>query len=387
MERTPPPWPRQLARAAVGCVLLNWALQNPALVGGWLAAAKDLLAPFAVGGALAFVANVPLCFLEQRMSALPRRLRRPMALAFLGLGLVTAGAVLTGGLAPQLAQAAASVKENLPRLWGGFWAWAESQRRRWPVLGRAFALREDQALWEGVQRQLEQQSGSLLGTTVDAAAGAIGALGDLAIGAVLAVYILAQKEALCHRLKQLLLAWLPRRAAQSFWKTAKLTAQTFENFLSGQCLEACILGGLFVPVLWFCHMPYSLLLSLIMGVSSLVPLVGPAAGCLAGALLIACEDPGRAAWFVVLVLALQQLEGNLIYPRVVGGKVGLPSLWVLAAVTLGGKLFGVAGMIVMIPLCAVLYTLLAGATLRRLEEKKAEEADPFAPGEKYAGNS
>ena len=379
MEKQPQPWYQVLARTAVFCVLLNWALQNPALAGRWLAAVQRLAAPFAVGAALAFVINVPLCCIEARMDGLPPRLRRPMALTFLGLFLIILLSAVVGVLAPQLRLTILSLQENLPQMWDRFWQWAEVQRRHWPFLGELLSLREDQALWEAVRRQIEGQSRSLLNTTVDAAAGALSALANLGIGAVLAIYILAQKESLCHKCKMVLLAWLPRPAARRIWETGKLAAQTFAAFLSGQCLEACILGGMFAVTLWVCHMPYALFISLLIAVSALVPIVGSVFGCLAGALLIACEDPVQAAWFVVLFLALQQIEGNLIYPRVVGGKVGLPSLWVLAAVTVGGKLFGVPGMIIMIPLCAVAYTLASGATLQKLRQKQQEEQDPFRP--------
>ena len=373
MTKEPLPWQHFLARTALGCVLLNWVLQNPALVGRWLAALRGLAAPFAAGAALAFVANVPLCAIERRMNGLPPRLRRPLALVFLGLLLVILVSAVTGIIAPQLRETVLTLREKLPVVWDRFWLWAEQQRQRWPVLGEMFRLQEDQALWEGVRRELEMRDRDLLDTTVDAAAGAVGALADLGIGAVLAVYILARKERLCHQLKLVLWAWLPRRTARALWETGRLTARTFAAFLSGQCLEACILGGLFALTLWFCHMPYAVFISVLIGFGALVPIVGSVFGCLAGAVLIACEDPVQALWFVGLFLALQQIEGNLIYPRVVGGKVGLPSLWVLAAVTLGGRLLGIAGMMGMIPLCSVLYTLAAQATHRRLNGQKPWE--------------
>ena len=377
MEKEPRPWYQVLARTAVFCVLLNWALQNPAQAGRWLTAVQRLAAPFAVGAALAFVINVPLCCIEARLDGLPKKMRRPMALTFLGLFLVILLSAVVGVLAPQLRRTVLSLQENLPLMWDRFWLWAEAQRQHWPFLGELLSLREDQALWEAVRRQMEGQSRSLLDTTVDAATGALSALANLGIGAVLAVYILAQKESLCHKLKMVLRAWLPRRTARRIWDTAKLAAQTFAAFLSGQCLEACILGGMFAVMLWICHMPYALLISLLIAIGALVPIVGSVFGCLAGVLLIACEDPVQAAWFVVIFLALQQIEGNLIYPRVVGSKVGLPSLWVLAAVTVGGKLFGIPGMIIMIPLCSVAYTLAAGATLQKLRCRQQQEEDPF----------
>lgn len=136
-----------------------------------------------------------------------------MALTFLGLFLIILLSAVVGVLAPQLRFTLLSLQENLPQMWDRFWQWAEVQRRHWPFLGELLSLREDQALWEAVRRQIEGQSRSLLNTTVDAAAGALNALANLGIGAVLAIYILAQKESLCHKCKMVLLAWLPRPAA------------------------------------------------------------------------------------------------------------------------------------------------------------------------------
>lgn len=149
----------------------------------------------------------------------------------------------------------------------------------------------------------------------------------------------------------------PERSADRALGVLRLAGRTFSSFLSGQCLEACILGTLFVVAMTICRLPYALLVGVLIALTALIPIVGAFIGCGVGALLIAISDPWKAVGFVVLFLLLQQLEGNLIYPHVVGSSVGLPSIWVLAAVTLGGKLMGIAGMLFFIPLCSVLYAL------------------------------
>ena len=153
----------------------------------------------------------------------------------------------------------------------------------------------------------------------------------------------------------------------------RLTNVTFSNFISGQCLEACILGTLFVVAMTLVRLPYALLVGVLIALTALIPIVGAFIGCVVGALLIAVTSPVQALAFVVLFLVLQQVEGNLIYPHVVGNSVGLPSIWVLAAVTVGGGLMGVVGMLVFIPLCSVLYALFRDYVKNQLAEKRVPE--------------
>ena len=168
----------------------------------------------------------------------------------------------------------------------------------------------------------------------------------------------------------MLYALLPPDGADRALEILRLANRTFSSFLSGQCLEAVILGTLFVVAMTVCRMPYALLVGVLIALTALIPIVGAFIGCGVGALLIAITDPWKALAFVVLFLVLQQIEGNLIYPHVVGSSVGLPSIWVLAAVTLGGKLMGVAGMLFFIPLCSVLYALFRDFVKARLAKKQ-----------------
>ena len=162
---------------------------------------------------------------------------------------------------------------------------------------------------------------------------------------------------------------------------ARLTNHTFSKFLSGQCLEACILGSLFAVGMLLCRMPYVTLISVLVAVTALIPVFGAFIGCFVGAFLILVQNPIQAVWFVVLFLCIQQIEGNLIYPKVVGNSVGLPGIWVLMAVTIGGSAMGVVGMLVMIPACSVIYSLLRTATRRKLREKGVDREKylPEAP--------
>ena len=199
--------------------------------------------------------------------------------------------------------------------------------------------------------------------------GVVSGVSTFVISLIFSFYVLLQKEKLGRQGRQVIYGLLPLRQADRTLDVLRLSGRTFSSFLSGQCLEACILGTLFVAAMTIFRMPYALLVGVLIALTALIPIVGAFIGCAVGALLIAIDDPWKALWFIVLFLVLQQIEGNLIYPHVVGSSVGLPSIWVLAAVTLGGKLMGITGMLFFIPLCSVIYALFRSYVKNRLVSK------------------
>ena len=203
--------------------------------------------------------------------------------------------------------------------------------------------------------------GRFTGSDALAAVGSTGSLNNLIInffiGFVFAIYILLSKEKLGGQGKQILYALLSEKKADKVLEVCSISYRVFSRFLSGQCLEACILGALFVITMTIFRLPYAMLIGVLIGFCALIPIVGAFIGCGVGLFLILMVSPMKALVFLILFLVLQQLEGNLIYPKVVGNSVGLPSIWVLAAVTIGGNLMGVAGMLIFIPLCSVVYIL------------------------------
>ena len=164
-------------------------------------------------------------------------------------------------------------------------------------------------------------------------------------------------------------AVLPVKIAEKLDYVARITRESFSQFLTGQTLDALILGGMFFIVMTIFKFPYALMISIIIAISAVIPLVGSFFGLLIGAFLIFVESPKMAGFFIILFLVLQQVEGNLIYPKVVGKASGLSSVWTLAAVTLGGSLMGIVGIILFVPMFSVIQTLLVEYTEDQLEEK------------------
>ena len=207
---------------------------------------------------------------------------------------------------------------------------------------------------------------------IGAISGFFSGITNFFIGFVFSVYVLFQKEKLASQCKKLMYVCMPESRADKIIEVLRLTNTTFSNFLSGQCLEACILGTMFVITLSILRMPYALLIGIIIAVTALIPIVGAFIGCIVGVILIMMTSPIKALIFIGVFLILQQIEGNLIYPHVVGSSVGLPGIWVLVAVTIGGNLFGIMGMLTFIPISSVCYALLRTYVNRKVEEKEID---------------
>lgn len=219
---------------------------------------------------------------------------------------------------------------------------------------------------------VENSSGDILNGGVKAVSGLLSGITNFIIGFIFAIYVLMQKEVLFQQFLKVLYAFSDRRKADRTLDILSLSHKTFASFVSGQCLEALILGTLFLISMSIMQLPYALLISMFITVCALIPIVGSFMGCAFGVLLILMDSPTKALLFLIWFLILQQIEGNLIYPHVVGSSVGLPGIWVLVSVTIGGALFGVVGMLIFIPLVSVIYSLFRYEVNNRLFDKKID---------------
>lgn len=361
-----------------GGVAFYCALQNLDVVWGAVRGLLGILAPFLLGGALAFVLNVPMRAIERHLLQNSRRgakLRRPLALVLTLLAVLGVLALASLVIGPGIADAVMSIIREIPaafdRLQKQLNGLAESLAAYLPMIQEWLAgVNID---WESLSRRVLEYAQALGSGIVSSGGGFIGGVvsgvSTFVIGLIFSFYILLQKEKLSRHGRQVIYGLLPLRQADRTLEILRLASRTFSSFLSGQCLEACILGTLFAVAMTIFRMPYALLVGVLIALTALIPIVGAFIGCAVGALLIAIDDPWKALWFIVLFLVLQQIEGNLIYPHVVGSSVGLPSIWVLAAVTLGGKLMGITGMLFFIPLCSVIYALFRSYVKNRLVSK------------------
>ena len=372
-------WNRQTVKSLLlvvcGGVAFYCGLQHLGVVAGAVAWLLGILSPFVLGGGIAFVLNVPMRAIERHLFPNRRRLtrlRRPLALV---LTLVALTGVLTLAfcvIGPGIKDAVMSIAAQVPDAFDRLYQRLLGLEQYLPQIKD---LVGDLAIdWKSLSQKAlslaQSWGGSLISSGGGLMVGVVSGVSTFVIGLIFSFYILLQKEKLARQGRQVLYGLLPLKQADRALEVLRLAERTFSNFLSGQCVEACILGTLFVIAMTIFRMPYALLVGVLIALTALIPIVGAFIGCAVGALLIAITDPWKALAFIILFLVLQQIEGNLIYPHVVGSSVGLPSIWVLAAVTLGGKLMGVGGMLFFIPLCSVLYALFRDFVKGRLAEKK-----------------
>ena len=372
-------WNRQTVKSLLlvvcGGVAFYCGLQHLGVVAGAVVWLLGILSPFVLGGAIAFVLNVPMRAIERHLFPNRRqltRLRRPLALV---LTLVALTGVLTLAfcvIGPGIKDAVMSIAAQVPDAFDRLYQRLLGLEQYLPQIKD---LVGDLAIdWKSLSQKAlslaQSWGGSLISSGGGLMVGVVSGVSTFVIGLIFSFYILLQKEKLARQGRQVLYGLLPLKQADRALEVLRLAERTFSNFLSGQCVEACILGTLFVIAMTIFRMPYALLVGVLIALTALIPIVGAFIGCAVGALLIAITDPWKALAFIILFLVLQQIEGNLIYPHVVGSSVGLPSIWVLAAVTLGGKLMGVGGMLFFIPLCSVLYALFRDFVKGRLAEKK-----------------
>ncbi len=335
--------------------------------------------PFALGGAIAFILNVPMTalehwlFPEEKMgkSKLKRKLARPLSMILAILLVIGVIALVIFVVLPELGTTVvglgASVEAFLPKA------------QEW--LEDIFQNNEQIVAWiEGLELNWEKTvetawnffrsgAGSVLSSTMTVAKTIISAVTNFFIGFVFACYVLLQKEKLGEQSRKLLRAIFPKKQVEYILHVCSLSHRTFSSFITGQCMEAVILGAMFFVAMSILRFPYALLVGVLVAFTALIPIFGAFIGCVVGAFLILMVSPAQALGFIVLFQVLQQIEGNLIYPRVVGNSVGLPAIWVLVAVTVGGNLMGVLGMLIFIPIVSVLYALLREWMYGRLEDK------------------
>lgn len=368
-------------------VLLYTAAQNLASVYGAVRTVWRVFGVVITGLAMAFVLNVPLKLFENRVfygmsedrRPLVRKLRRPVSLVFalvVSLGLI---GILIAVVLPQLTATVAEVAARLPEYISSAVNWLNDFLAEFGI--EIESLKNFTVDWEKVFSELTTylkegsanvDGSSVVDTVTGVGTSVVSTVMNTFLGLVVAVYILAQKERIGRFTRRCIDAFLPQKAASGLARIASMASETFSNFVAGQLADSCILGILCYICMRIFSFPYPEVISVVIGVTSLVPMVGSFIGEVIGALLILIVSPLKALLFVVMVLAIQQVDGAFIYPRIVGRSVGLPGVAVFCAVIVGGNVAGVIGAMIGVPVCALVYALLreaVDARLRRREEK------------------
>ena len=363
-------------------VLLYLGVQNLGVVLKYVKILWGLILPFILGGAMAFVLNVPMAFIERHLfgkakekqdkkGKAARRMARPVSLVLAIVLVVLVILIVVLVVAPELGRTLVSVvrrvEEEVPvvQKWLTDTFQSDSEIVKWAETIKI----EPQKIIDSIASVLKNGADNLVSSTIMVTMGLVSMAMNFAIGFVFACYVLLQKEKLGIQVMKASYAILPVKTVEYLRHVCTLASKVFASFITGQCIEAVILGTMFFVSMTIGNFPYAMLIGVLISFTALIPVFGGIIGCWVGFFLILMVSPLKAVTFLALFLILQQIEGNLIYPHVVGNSVGLPAIWVLVAVTLGGNLMGIVGMLIFIPLVSVLYTLFREWVYERLNKK------------------
>jgi len=359
-----------------GAILFGWLVLDTARATELFIKVWSLFAPFVIGAGIAFVFNVPMRAIENQLEGIHRTgLRRGIAIVLTLFILVLVFMFVMELLVPQIRLTLDSLGEKIPgfveRTANKLMVFVDENPdlKEWILETTKLEKLDWPSILQNTLKVVGDSVSTVMGSAVNVIGNLTSTIVNTVISVVFAIYCLARKDILATQGRRIVYSILSEKNADRVVRVLRLTNTTFSNFISGQCLEACILGGLFAVAMAVFKMPYISLVSVIIAVTALIPVVGAFVGCVVGAFFILVNDPFQAISFIVMFLVIQQLENNLIYPRVVGTSIGLPGMWVLMAVTVGGELMGVGGMLVMIPLVSVFYALAREYTDKRLAER------------------
>lgn len=410
--------------AAAGLIVLYCLLQKLSVVAAGISWFFGIISPILVGFMIAFVLNLPMrglenlwdkCelgikrfFAERKLKKLRAakpeerlamkepgkvqigrvsgKIRRPVCLLVSIMIIIAILVAVVNLVLPEIGKTVMLLVDGVPDWLEKVKKWCVEYAEEYPlVYDTIMGLNLD---WEAMGKSLLGLIGTgTLGVVGNTFAGVIGAFGgivDFLIALIFAIYVLLCKETLAAQVKKVLQAFLPEKRNGVILHIAQTAHGIFSAFITGQCIEAVILGSLCAIGMLIFRFPYAAMIGVLVGVTALIPVVGGFIGAGVGAFLILMIDPFKALMFMIYIVILQQIEGNVIYPKVVGSSVGLPAMWVLASVTIGGGIGGIGGMLFAVPTASVLYTLLREATAKRLK-RKAESAAGEENGQETEG--
>lgn len=340
--------------------VINWSYLVQAVSMIW-----SVIFPLILGGMIAFVLNLLITWLEKYLypnakNKYLKASRRPVAiiLAILVVCLVIAATVVI--VLPQLASAIMTLIEVVPETIENLTNWFNSQNALVPLVNDLAnkANIDWGSIFSNVASGINNVASGLATTSVSVLTTSVGAVTNIFLGILFAIYILFSKEKLAKQVERLLTVYVRDDIHQLIENVARVANETFSKFISGMVIEAIILGTLVTVGLFILQVPYAAMLGVLQGVMALIPIIGAFLSGAVGVLILLALNPTYALVYLIFVFFVQQLEGDLIYPRVVGDSIGLPSMWVLFAVTVGGGLMGIPGMLIGVPVLASIYKII-----------------------------
>ena len=334
--------------------------------------------PFIVGAMIAFVLNVLLNVIEKGINKLNRknnkiinRIKRPVSVLLTFIIILAVISLMLGLLIPELKNTTELFTKNFDSYKEQSIVLLDKVGIKRKTINKLNNNIED--MTKELTDYISDNKEEVMKTSLGVASTVAGTITSLVLGIVFAIYILLKKEDLRRQIKKVMRAYLPEKKEKKIIEISELSNKIFGNFITGQCLEAVIIGVLCFIGMLLLNIPYASTISVLVGFTALIPVFGAFIGTIVGAFLILMVSPTKAIIFIIFILILQQLEGNLIYPKVVGKSVGLPGIWVLVAVTIGASVYGILGMLISVPLCSILYSIIRTNVNDKIDQKNKKK--------------
>lgn len=383
-------WEKIIIRTIVGLTIAILIILHFDLAIKGISALVGFMSPIILGFVVAFVINVILIRLEKiyfphTNNRFLKKSRRPVCIALALLIILAVIAFVIAMVIPELINAFSILAKEIPASYDSIldkisvFISKVPALENWLVTTLEIDLEHPRDIeWtkfftkvvELIIGSKDGQLNSIMDSTVNIVSGIGSGIVSFCIALVFGIYVLAYKEKLSYQVHKLIRSYLKPKAENIIYYICHVASETFSNFIVGQCTEAVILGTLCIIGMSIFRFPYAVMIGTLVGATALIPIIGAYVGAIVGAIMVMTQGgPIQALLFIVFIIVLQQIEGNLIYPKVVGSSVGLPGIWVLAAVTIGGSMNGVFGMLLSVPLAATLYRLLKEDTTRRINKK------------------
>ena len=369
---------KKTLKLVIIAIIAYWILNHYQIVLSLLSKLLSVLMPFIIGCMIAFVLNVLMIRIEKQLSKVivnPKLKILKRVLSILGSIALVVGvvAIIIILIIPELVSAIKVIALSLPEVIDNLQNWMDSHNIYLPQLENLINQIDVENLGNELSKFAKTEFSGMLDSTIDILAVIVNGIVNFVLGLVFAIYILMSKETLKDQTKRLINAYLPSKVADNIFEVARLSRTTFSNFIIGQTVEAFILGALCTIGMIILGLPYAPMVGSLVGITAFIPIIGAFIGGAIGAFMIFTVDYMQAFIFIIFLVILQQLEGDLIYPRVVGSTIGLPSIWVLFAVTVGGSLWGISGVLLGVPIVSVIYSLVKIQVKNREKRLKVKE--------------
>ena len=363
---------KSLITIIFSAILFAWALKHIPFILGVFGTILKPMIPLFIGASLAFVLNIYVKQLERLFAKIEKKkLKRALSIVVALLTLVMILALVLLIVIPEMARTFENIGKMLPGFFEDAKAWLEDVLGSFPMFqdylnNIDFSLEN---IGETLMDIIMVGGNNLADFTVSVATRLFSGAMNILLGLIFAIYILFDKENLGRQVRRILYAYLPEKRVDQFLGVSVLVSDIFQKFVTGQLTEAVILGMMFVVSMLIFGFPYAVVVGVLVTITAIIPIVGAFIAMAIGFFLIFVNSPVQALWFLVLFFVLQQIEGDFIYPKVVGNSIGLPALWVLAAVMVGGGLYGILGILLAVPIASVFYVLIKRNVGNRLDDK------------------